>query len=182
MTEFSSPARRKAPASAPGQEGTGLGCRSSWEPRTMTAQWSLIWGRLGAEGLCAKLPFPQPGTVRSLLGDPPAIVAPSPDDSLRPQMSQPGVKKGQAVALAAARNTAMGGSFLAFWNIWTLQLRPFKGTSDAQRLGKRGGQSPRLASAGAPLAAVGRVQCGHGQPQVIHAEQSSPGALNQRRL
>lgn len=66
----------------------------------MSAQWSLIWGSLGAEGLRVQLHFPQEGspvTAWRLS----CCVPPSTDDSLGPQAFQPGVMKGQVVALAA---------------------------------------------------------------------------------
>lgn len=67
----------------------------------MTAQWSLIWGSLGAEGLCVQLHFPQKGSPVTAWRHS-YCVAPSTDDSLGPQASQPRDKKGQVVALAAA--------------------------------------------------------------------------------
>lgn len=100
VTEFSSPVgQAKAPASA-FEKGMGWAAPLHGKPRTMKAQWSLIWGRLGAKGLRVQLHFPQKGspvTAWRLS----CCVAPSTDDSLGPQAFQPGVKKGQVEALAA---------------------------------------------------------------------------------
>lgn len=66
----------------------------------MTAQWSLIWGSLGVEGLRVQLHFPCEGTPVTAWRLS-CCAAPSTDDSLGLQAFQAGVKKGQVVALAA---------------------------------------------------------------------------------